>query len=194
MPAEIRSIASPPRPARGFAPRLYYFHPLLAGPLAAWQGHLRRAQEMGFDSILMAPIFASGAAGDLFLAADHEHPHTAIAGSVPADQFLSGVAQMCREHELSLYVDVVLGRLAPDAAVVMSAPHRFRSEAPSAERVDPRGDFFRACDGIEVALDDGFGIGQSTLCVSGPRSVTGVKDHLMTLLDEQFACHQAKAG
>jgi starch synthase (maltosyl-transferring) len=139
MPAEIRSIASPPRPARGFAPRLYYFHPLLAGPLAAWQGHLRRAQEMGFDSILMAPIFASGTAGDLFLAADHEHPHTAIAGSVPADQFLSGVEQMCREHELSLYVDVVLGRLAPDAAVVTSAPHRFRSEAPSAERVDPRG-------------------------------------------------------
>jgi hypothetical protein len=64
----------------------------------------------------------------------------------------------------------------------------------AAECIDPRGDFFRAGDGIEVALDDGFGTGQSTLCVSGPRTVTGMKDHLMTLLDEQFACHQAKAG
>ncbi len=62
----------------------------------------------------------------------------------------------------------------------------------AAECVDPRGDFFRAGDGIEVALDDGFGTGQSKFCVSGPRSVTGMKHHL--LLDEQFAGHEAKAG
>jgi len=29
------------RPAVAFAPRIYYFHPLIAGPLNAWPHHLR---------------------------------------------------------------------------------------------------------------------------------------------------------
>jgi starch synthase (maltosyl-transferring) len=139
MPAALRSNALPRRPEHGFAPRLYYFHPLGAGSLAGWPEHMRRIHEMGFDSILMAPIFASGTADDLFLAVDHERSHQAIAESASVDQLLSGVSEMCQRHELLLYVDVVLGRLAPDAAIVASKPHWFRSEAPSAERVDPRG-------------------------------------------------------
>jgi starch synthase (maltosyl-transferring) len=139
MSAENRSNALPQRPALGFAPRLYYFHPLLAGPLANWPKHLRRVQEMGFDSILMAPIFAPGAAGDLFLAADHERPHPAIAESVSAEGLISAASEMCRQHTLLLYMDVVVGRLALEAAIVASAPHWFRSEVPSVGRVDPRG-------------------------------------------------------
>jgi starch synthase (maltosyl-transferring) len=139
MPAESRSNALLQRPAVSFAPRFYYFHPLLAGPFEGWPAHLRHVQEMGFDSIMMAPIFASGTTGDLFLAADHERPHAAIAGSVPVDQLVSSICRVCEQHRLLLYVDVVLGRLALDAALVASEPDWFRSELPSAERVDPRG-------------------------------------------------------
>jgi starch synthase (maltosyl-transferring) len=138
MSSETRSNALSQRPASGFAPRIYYFHPLLAGPLAGWPEHFHRVQEMGFDSILMAPAFAPGADGDLFLAADHERPHPTIAASGSADQLISTVSETCRQHGLLLYADVVLGRLAPDANLVASAPHLFRLEVPSAERVDPR--------------------------------------------------------
>jgi len=42
-----------------FAPRIYYFHPLLAGDRASWPHHLQRCQEMGFDHVLTAPLFGA---------------------------------------------------------------------------------------------------------------------------------------
>ena len=55
-------------PARNhFAPRIYYFHPLLAGAPSSWAQHLGRCEDMGFDHVLLAPIFAPGTDGDIFL-------------------------------------------------------------------------------------------------------------------------------
>jgi len=139
MPAKSRSKALVQRPAVGFAPRIYYFHPLIAGTLDAWPQHLRRVQQMGFDSVLVAPLFAPGASGDLFLAADHENAHPAIAASATVDQIVSAIAEVCAKHDLRLYIDVVIGRLAPEAKHVASAPNWFRAVTPSAQRVDPRG-------------------------------------------------------
>ena len=50
MPIKSRSHALH-RPVASFAPKIYYIHPLLAGPLGSWQQHLRRVQEMGFDTV-----------------------------------------------------------------------------------------------------------------------------------------------
>ena len=54
------------------ATRLYYLHPLLAGPVDAWANQLDRAAAMRFDTVAIAPPFATGRARDLFLTADHE--------------------------------------------------------------------------------------------------------------------------
>ena len=96
MPSKSRSKALVQRPAVGFAPRIYYFHPLIAGPLDAWTEHLCRIQQMGFDTVLAAPLFATGASGDLFLAADHENAHPAIATSGTVDQIVSAIAEDMR--------------------------------------------------------------------------------------------------
>ena len=139
MPSKSRSKALVQRPAVGFAPRIYYFHPLIAGPLDAWTEHLCRIQQMGFDTVLAAPLFATGASGDLFLAADHENAHPAIATSGTVDQIVAAIAKTCAKHDLHLCLDVVLGRLAPDAKLAASAPNWFQAVIPSAQPVDPRG-------------------------------------------------------
>jgi starch synthase (maltosyl-transferring) len=126
------------QPREHFSPRIYYFHPLLAGPLGSWTHHLPRIREMGFDHVLSAPIFAPGELGDIFLSADHERSHPSLDTSLNADDVIHEFAQACRQHELQLLIDVVLGRVAIGAQLALSAPNWFHAGAPSGQRVDPR--------------------------------------------------------
>ena len=121
-----------------FAPRIYYFHPLLGGDRASWPDHLRRCQKMGFNHVLTAPPFAPGADGNIFLAGDHERVHPAVNGLDDADAFVAGLAETCRQHGLRLLVDLVVGRVAPDADMVHVSPRWFRVDEPTNQRVDPR--------------------------------------------------------
>jgi hypothetical protein len=75
MRASSRSATLLSRTHEFVAPKIYYFHPLLAGPPGTWPAHLSRCRESGFDHIVSAPLFAPGKAGDLFLTADHESAH-----------------------------------------------------------------------------------------------------------------------
>jgi starch synthase (maltosyl-transferring) len=120
-----------------FAPKIYYFHPLLAGPRGNWPAHLSRCRELGFDHIVSAPLFAPGKAGNLFLTADHESAHPSIDASRPADEVVKEFAQACQAHGLKLILDVELARVATDAAIVRSRPNWFHA-ADAATRVDPR--------------------------------------------------------
>jgi starch synthase (maltosyl-transferring) len=138
MPAESRLNALMNQPREHFAPKIYYFHPLLAGPLGLWTPHVRRIREMGFDHVLTAPVFAPGSLGDIFLTADHERPHPNVSTSLNADSVLEEFARTCRQQGLQLLVDVVLGRMATDAKLAASAPNWFHAGAPAGRRVDPR--------------------------------------------------------
>jgi starch synthase (maltosyl-transferring) len=153
MPLESRSHALVHRSLARFAPKIYYVHPLLAGSLGSWQQHLRRVQEMGFDSILTAPLFAPGASGDLFLAGDHELAHAVMGTSLPADQAVGELAEACRRENLQLFLDVLLGRIAPDAKLAASSPEWFQAVAPVQQRVDPRGSLTVA-DAAYARFDD----------------------------------------
>src|SRR6202034_3591378 len=57
MAVKRRSVAVTDESRELFTPKIYYFHPLLAGPCASWSRHLRRARDMGFDHLLTAPLF-----------------------------------------------------------------------------------------------------------------------------------------
>ena len=52
------------------APRLYLLHPLLVGPLPAWDAAFARVAGLGFDAALLAPIFAPGPSGNIFQLGD----------------------------------------------------------------------------------------------------------------------------
>ena len=96
------------------AMKVYYLHPLLAGPIAAWPNHFARVRAMGFSHVLIAPPFQPGRSGDLFLTADHDRLHPAL-GDGDATTALYKVAAMARAHDLALLLDIVLDRVAVES-------------------------------------------------------------------------------
>ena len=115
---------------------LYYLHPLLAGPLADWQGHLARARQMGFSHVCVGPVFAPAPSGDIFLTDDFERTNPAIAQGPDADTTVRHLAQSCRETGLQLLLDLVLDRVAAEGAGA-PAPNWFLPRRQP-DVVDPR--------------------------------------------------------
>ncbi len=103
-----------PERAATTAPKIYYFHYPLAGPLSEWPRHLARCRAMGFDRIAVPPPFAAGVAGDVFLTADFDRANPLLGLADEADA-VEAIARLCREHGLALILDVEIGRIAGDA-------------------------------------------------------------------------------
>ena len=138
MRAPRRLTVSMRRTRELFAPKIYYFHPILAGPRATWPAHLRRCRDLNLDHVLSAPLFAPGEAGNLFLTADHDRVHPAVEKSLPLQQVIEEFAQACRANGLRLFIDVVLGYVAADAAIVKASPGWFHGADAATGPIDPR--------------------------------------------------------
>jgi starch synthase (maltosyl-transferring) len=134
------------------APRIYYFDPLLAGPARSWSVHLSRCKELGFSHLLSAPLFDPEGSGDLFLSRDHERVNPAIALARGVDSFVTEFARACQEYDLTLLLDVVIGRVATDSAIARLKPEWFRRDS-AGTRVDPR-DLRRHGDAAVARFDD----------------------------------------
>jgi starch synthase (maltosyl-transferring) len=119
------------------APRIYYFDPLLAGPRRSWSVHLSRCRELGFSHLLSAPLFDPGQSGDVFLSSDHERLNPAIAPAAAVDSFIAEFARACQDHNLTLLLDIVVGRVATDSTIAGLKPEWFRGDRASTW-VDPR--------------------------------------------------------
>jgi starch synthase (maltosyl-transferring) len=91
--------------------RIYYLHPLLGGPIDAWPRQLDRAASMRFDTVAIAPPFATGRAGNLFLTADYNRLDDRLGGA-DAQSALARFAEECRSRELRPMLDVVVDRIA----------------------------------------------------------------------------------
>jgi starch synthase (maltosyl-transferring) len=96
------------------APRIYYVHPLLAGPLDTWDEILDHAADLGFDTILIAPPFEPGHGGSIFLPRDMTRLHAAL-GHGNAVEGLTRLAEKAGTRGLALALDVVLDRVAADS-------------------------------------------------------------------------------
>ncbi|MFN6999814.1 MAG: DUF3416 domain-containing protein, partial [Elioraea tepidiphila] len=124
--------ASPP-------PRVRALHPLLIGPLPAWDPVLAESADLGFDTVLLPPIFAPDGTGDLFRTADHDRTHPILAATADADATLARLCERARGHGLALWLDLVTDR-APEAGVLVRT-HPDWFEAPGmAGPLDPRRD------------------------------------------------------
>ena len=94
--------------------RFYYLHPLLAGPVEEWRGHLDRIAAMGFGAVIIAPLFRPGASGDLFLTADHDRLDPRL-GTGDAVEALARWAQAAVSRGLRPMLDLVVDRVAAEA-------------------------------------------------------------------------------
>ncbi len=131
-----------------FAPNIYYFDPLLAGPRRSWSVHLSRCKALGFNHVVSAPLFDPGESGDLFLASDHERANPAIEPATAVDLIVAEFARACQENSLQLLLDVVVGRVATNCTIAKSrpewfSPRRDRRASRSARHARPR----RRCSG-----------------------------------------------
>jgi starch synthase (maltosyl-transferring) len=134
-------IQSAPRDADGRAPwaaasRIYYFHPLLAGPATGWGAHLDRIARLGFNHVLSAPLWAAGPTGDLFLTGDFARADARIAEG-GAQETIRRFAAACAERDLALSLDVVLDRVAAGNPAVSRHPDAF-VPPDAAAACDPR--------------------------------------------------------
>src|SRR4051812_16617861 len=110
--AEMRpSVREQPR-ARASLPKIYYFHPRLAGPLAHWPRHLERIAGLGFTQVNIAPPFLPGASGNVLLTDDFEKAHPLFEEAGSADELTGKISVACREFGLSILIDIVLDRVA----------------------------------------------------------------------------------
>ncbi|MBV9835247.1 MAG: DUF3416 domain-containing protein, partial [Alphaproteobacteria bacterium] len=124
--------------------RLYYLHPALAGPLAAWPQHFKRAKALGFEAICLPPLF-SHAEADPFLSNDHDQ--AAIGG--PIDAAAAHLADECNKAGLRLVVDVVLDRIAAGHKQAKQVADHYRPLNRNGT-CDPRA---AASDGLVVSLN-----------------------------------------
>lgn len=133
------SAASPALTPATPPPRIRALHPLLVGPLPAWDAQFAEAATLGFDTVLLPPVFAPDSTGDLFRTADHDRAHPILAATEDGDGTLARLCEAARRHGLALWLDLVADR-APEAGVLVRT-HPDWFEAPGvAGPLDPRRD------------------------------------------------------
>ncbi|WP_206995924.1 maltotransferase domain-containing protein [Trinickia mobilis] len=121
-----------------YAPRIYFLHPLLVGPLGAWPAQFEHAAALGFDHVLIGSPFLPGHAGHLQVIADHERLHPAFESPLPARDALGMLAEVASKAGLAVLLDVVVDRVAADSALHLHNPHWFQPFEPEDARLDPR--------------------------------------------------------
>ena len=105
--------------------KIYHLHPLVAGRLADWPAHFERCRAMGFNVICLAPPFAPGSNGDIFVTADHEALHPALDWPGSADEGIARITREAAEHGLRVWLDLPLDRVAANAVMLRRQPGWF---------------------------------------------------------------------
>ncbi|RKP47446.1 maltotransferase domain-containing protein [Trinickia fusca] len=121
-----------------YAPRIYFIHPLLVGPLDAWPAQFEHAAALGFDHVLIGSPFAPGHAHHQQLVADHRRLHPVFDTSLGADDALQALADTARQHGIALLADLIVDRFAADGTLYREHPHWFLPFEPERTRLDPR--------------------------------------------------------
>jgi starch synthase (maltosyl-transferring) len=124
--------------ARKFAPKIYYLHPRLAGPVSDWTHHLDRVKQLGFDHVCVAPVFAPGQDGDLFLTGQHDRADPALGLDGPVEDAARTIAHQAERSGLATLADVMLDRVAADGETALSFPDLFGDPARIGLFIDPR--------------------------------------------------------
>jgi starch synthase (maltosyl-transferring) len=125
-------------PPHAYAPRIYFVHSVLVGPLDAWPACFAHAASLGFDHVLIGALFAPGSSGDGRIVADHARLHPVFATSQSADEALRTLVDAAREHGLTLLADLTLDRAAADGALYAAHTEWFHPFEPEDARLDPR--------------------------------------------------------
>ncbi|OAJ53793.1 alpha-amylase [Paraburkholderia ginsengiterrae] len=122
----------------GYAPRIYFLHSLLVGPLDAWPAQFAHAAALGFDHALIGNLFEPGQAGHGQVVGNHARLHPVFGARQPAADTIRTLASTARQHGLTLLVDLVIDRMAADGALYAEHADWFHAFESDEARLDPR--------------------------------------------------------
>ncbi|CAH2788559.1 MAG: Alpha-amylase (EC [uncultured Paraburkholderia sp.] len=122
----------------GYAPRIYFFHSLLVGPLDAWPAQFAHAAALGFDHALIGSLFEPRQAGHGQVVGNHARLHPVFETQQPAAEAVRTLADAARQHGVSLIVDLVIDRMAADGALYAEHAAWFHPFESELARLDPR--------------------------------------------------------
>jgi starch synthase (maltosyl-transferring) len=133
------------------APRIYYLDLLSAGPLDELGRAFARAADLGFDHVVLPPVFAPARDGEFFLVADFTRLHPAI-GDGPAMPGVRRIAEQATRAGLRVLIDLVPDRLAAGGAAAAAAADLFIAP-PSGAALDPRQGGGRLTEAVASVTD-----------------------------------------
>jgi starch synthase (maltosyl-transferring) len=125
-------------PSQRYAPRIYFLHSLLVGPLDAWPAQFAHAAALGFDHVLIGALFQPGRAGHAQIVSDHRKLHPVFGAQQDAPEALRGLTAAADQHGLKVLADVVIDRFAADSALFSQHPDWFHPFESEEARLDPR--------------------------------------------------------
>ncbi|NYH26456.1 maltotransferase domain-containing protein [Paraburkholderia bryophila] len=122
----------------GYAPRIYFFHSLLVGPLAAWPAQFAHAAALGFDHALIGSLFEPGQAGHGQVVGNHARLHPVFEAQGSAVESIRTLATTAHQHGVTLLADLVIDRMAADGALYAEHADWFHPFESEEARLDPR--------------------------------------------------------
>jgi len=111
-------------------PRIYNVFPLLAGPLAHWTTHFKRAAAMGFTWIFVNPFHQTGFSGSLYSIRDYFalDPRLDDGTGRPAESQLRDMLGEASQLGLRVMMDLVINHTAFDSPLIRQHPDWFRRD------------------------------------------------------------------
>ncbi len=107
---------------------IYNLFPLLAGSAGQWEGHIKRAADMGFNWVFVNPIQETGFSGSLYSIKDYFQINPLFidenSSLSPEDQ-IKEVTSQAEQYGLKMMIDLVINHCAVDSELIVEHPEWF---------------------------------------------------------------------
>ncbi|MCF6368180.1 maltotransferase domain-containing protein [Rhizobium halophilum] len=94
------------------SPRIYYVHPLQLQGLEAWREIFRHAAELGFDTVLSAPLHERGKNTSVFVSKNYDMPDPQLKLDGSMADVLQVLTKAANASGVRLMLDLVIDRIA----------------------------------------------------------------------------------
>lgn len=115
-------------------PQIYYVHPLMLRGLEAWKEAFAHARDLGFDTVMSAPLFERGENASVFVTKDFNRLDPQLGLGENIEEAIKALVRAAGESKVRLMLDLVIDRVATDVAhrgPVIADPRRKPQESES---------------------------------------------------------------
>ncbi|MEQ1403448.1 maltotransferase domain-containing protein [Neorhizobium sp. Rsf11] len=95
-------------------PQIYYVHPLILKGLDAWREVFAHAKDLGFDTVLTAPLFARGRNASVFVTRNFDRLDPELELGTSVEDGFKALIEAARAQDLRLMLDLIIDRVADD--------------------------------------------------------------------------------